>query len=54
MKSNITIIGAFITLVGLIGIFAHCFPPHDGDLAITGAIIFAAGLISERIGTNHQ
>ncbi len=37
--------GALISVIGIIGTFAH-ISQDDGALAISGAVIFAAGLIS--------
>jgi hypothetical protein len=42
------VVGRPIALVGVAGVFAK-LTSNDGALAITGAVIFAAGLISRAV-----
>jgi len=40
--------GALISVIGIVGTFAH-ISQDDGALAISGAVIFAAGMISSAL-----
>ncbi|MDF7825336.1 hypothetical protein P4B35_15025 [Pontiellaceae bacterium B12227] len=51
MEKTIVIIGAVLTVLGLIGMSVNFVPNHDGELAITGAIIFASGVIAKAISS---
>ena len=42
------IAGAIISVIGIVGIFVH-ISHDDGALAIAGAVIFAAGMISSAL-----
>ncbi|MEN6625025.1 MAG: hypothetical protein ABFD69_02230 [Candidatus Sumerlaeia bacterium] len=52
MEKTAVVAGLMITVMGLIGIIAINLSSGNGDeaIAITGAIIFGAGLISRAIG----
>ena len=42
-------IGGFLTIAGILGVIVRIVPSYDGEVAITGAVLFAAGLISNAI-----
>lgn len=51
MKSTIwaaKFVGAFLTGLGIVGIFIH-LSSNDGAVAVTGAVLLAAGIISDAI-----
>lgn len=45
LNKSAIISGALISVIGIVGTFAH-ISQDDGALAISGAVIFAAGMIS--------
>lgn len=42
------VLGGLLAVVGIVGVFAR-ISSNDGALAISGAIILAAGMVSEAI-----
>ncbi len=53
METKIIIAGAVLTVLGLLGMYVLSFSQEDGNLAITGAIIFASGVISKAISSQR-
>ncbi|HPA45116.1 MAG TPA: hypothetical protein PK395_05060 [bacterium] len=49
MVKTSLVVGGLFTVIGIIGIVLNLFPPNDGALAIAGAIIFGAGVVSKAI-----
>ena len=45
---SVQVVGGLICLLGVAGIFVRS-PPNDGALAIAGAILLAAGTISQTL-----
>jgi hypothetical protein len=51
---GVTIAGGIITIIGIAGIIFGLFGGRDQYIAITGAIIVAAGCISSAIMSSKQ
>ncbi|HPO07504.1 MAG TPA: hypothetical protein PLZ55_02465 [bacterium] len=49
MEKTALVVGGLLTVIGIIGIVLNLFPPNDGALAIAGAILFGAGVVSKAI-----
>jgi hypothetical protein len=38
--------GGLILVIGILGVVLRFFPPYDGEVALAGAVLFAAGVLS--------
>ncbi len=51
MDTIALIVGGLLFIIGILGVMVGFFPPNDGALAIAGAVVFGAGMVSKALTT---